>query len=125
DPSALLVAAQRTGDVLPPVAEEARARACELLQVHLGAAVPGGLGPRPALLALAETDQAIEVSDVALAQEAIAQHGQQGRAERDGERRRDAVVLERREHVEQWEIRLGECLEEPALLGPLRVLGVG
>src|SRR5262249_58400203 len=68
DASALLVAAQRAGDVLPPVVEEARARPHDAPEVHLRTAMPGGLAAGPTFLALAEPDHPVEMLEIAGAQ---------------------------------------------------------
>src|SRR5262249_51962395 len=86
------------------------------MEVELRAAMPAGLPSRPALLTIAQLHERVQVHEVAGAQQAVGEHGQERRADRDGETHVEPITFERFQEVEEWQVRLGDRLEEPALL---------
>ena len=71
-----------------------------------------------------QIDQKIEVPDVALTQKFVLQHRAQRRCQRHRELEWDVVVHEALHHLQQRDIRFGDCLEEPVFLEKMLVLGM-
>ncbi len=106
-------AANEVAVVAPP----AIADLVEAMAVHLRELVEGAVFPPGAVdLLLGELDEPIELHGVALFEEVVAHHLEEGRAERHRHSEIDVVVREALESEEQRGVRLGDGLEEPLLL---------
>ena len=69
-------------------------------------------------------DQVVEVADVAVLQQRVAEHGGQRRRDRHGQPPVDAVALEAVEDFEQRDVGLGDGLVEPVFFEEVVVLGM-
>jgi hypothetical protein len=75
-------------------------------------------------LALGEGDLRLEMMHVAGLQERIGEHVEERRRHRQREAIRNAVERQTAERVEERDVGLGECLEQPALFEEIGVLGM-
>src|SRR4051794_4266320 len=64
-------------------------------------------------LTLGQSDRAVEISDVTLAQQLVLQHGAERGRDRHRQLERPLVADEPFHHREQWNVALGYRFEEP------------
>ncbi|GIX43979.1 MAG: hypothetical protein KatS3mg130_0387 [Candidatus Sumerlaea sp.] len=96
----------------------------ELAQVHLRQWVKLGLETCPDTLFLGQFDETFDVADVTRLKEVVREHGHQRRRETHGEAKIYAIPHKAVHHIEQRNIRFGDCLVEPVFLKEILVLGM-
>ena len=110
------IALQRFDEKFARLGEELRVKARQLGELRI------------VLVALdflrGEIDQALEVAEIALLQQLVAQHRAEGRGERQREPEVDAFVDQPPHHAQEREISFGDGLEEPVFLEEILVFRV-
>lgn len=71
-----------------------------------------------------QSDEIVDVPDVAILQERIAEHGRQGWRYRHGEPPIGPVALQAIHHIEKRDVRFGDGLVQPILLEKIVILGM-
>jgi hypothetical protein len=116
--------AKRLHEVEPVLLRERAAAVGEVRVVHLGERAEPGLPAAPIDLLLGEFDEPGDVLEVALLEERVLKHRDQGRAQGDGQTEVDTVVGQALEGANQRDVRLGDRLEQPVLFEEALVLRV-
>ncbi len=92
--------------------------------VHERELVELGRPARPLDLPPREIYQLVQVAQVTVLEERVGHHGDERRREGHGDPEIDALLEQPVEHLDEWDIGLGQRLEEPVLLEKLLVLGM-
>jgi len=71
-----------------------------------------------------EANQALEVPQISLLEQFVAQHRAEGGCDGKGELERDAVLSQSAQHVQKRQISFGDGFEEPVFLEKILVLRV-
>ena len=101
-----------------------RAPAHEALVIHLGQGVVFGLPAGAFQLLAGQGDEVVDVADVAVLQQRIAEHGGQGGRDGHGQPPVAAVAFEAVEDVQERNVRFGDGLVEPVFFEEIVVLRV-
>ena len=109
-------------DIPPPSIDEEIAAGDESLQVHPRKLLQPRVVARPLQLVARQLDRALDVADVTVLQQRVAQHGAKRRSQRGGELEGDALVRHPPQHLEQRQVGLCDRLVQPILLQKLLIL---
>ena len=96
----------------------------EAVVVHLGQVMELRLPAGAFDLLAGQGDQVVDVADVAVLQERIAEHGGQRRRDRHGQAPIDAVALQAVEDFQERDVGFGDGLVEPVFFEEIVVLGM-
>ena len=117
-------AAEAVEQVVAVLVDEDLAGAREAVVVHVGEVVELRLPARPLDFLAGQGDEVVEVADVAILQQRIAEHGRQRRRDRHGHPPVDAVAFQAVEDFEQRDVGLGDGLVEPVFFEEIVVFGM-
>ena len=109
-------------DVAPPAIDEEIAAGDEALEVHPGDLVEAGVVAGALQLGAGEVDGALDVVDVTILEERIAEHRAERRRERGGELEGDAFVRHAPEDLKEGQVGFRDGLEEPIFLKEFVIL---
>lgn len=122
---ALFLEGAKGGEKIPPVSiVEDGPRFPEPIEIHPGGRMKLRLIPRPMHFLLRKLDQPLDVFQITPLQKRIAEHGGQGRRDREGDPKGDPIVQQFFKDRDERNIRFGNGLKEPILFEELRIFGV-